>query len=344
MTSFAQNRTDLTIIDDVHRKLTNIASNLLVLCSECSHDVDEDYKVATWHSLSIEEMDRLLELAGECEAQSIRVLSGMHVKQKKADEVLSFDEVLKAQKSFDEHLETYVEARKCCELLAHSETQTERTKKIERLIDPLHMLSEDYAKHYLSHLSEEELARAEETLVAQQARAVLDRIVPAIPPHVRQSLADAELARARQQVDSAEAAPKEDVCPLPPWNPMLYQYDPANDWWMYRTDHVRCRVSRAFPQFSGSFSIKDSCVQDGWRLVGEVGGHQSPEHAVEALRGKFMEMQKQAKENQELEHLRVLKRLSRREDPLTASLIRRGLIEVTSVDGVALTGKGADLL
>ncbi|MGP1680886.1 MAG: hypothetical protein ACTS8S_00975 [Giesbergeria sp.] len=341
MSSFAQNRTDLTIIDDVRSKLINVAENLRVIGSEGSHTVDEDYKVATWHSLSIEAMDRLLELAGECEAQSIRVLSGMHVKQTKADEVLSFDEVLKAQKSFDKHLETYVEARKCCELLAHSETQTEQTKKVERLIDPLHMLSEDYAKHYLSHLSEEELARAEETLVAQQARAVLDRIVPAIPPHVRKSLADAELDRARRQVDTAEAAPKEDVCPLPPWNPMLYQYDPAYDWWMYRTDHIRCSVSRAFPQFSGSCFIKDSC---GWRLVGEVGGHPSPEHAVEALRGKFMEMKKQAKENQELEHLRVLKRLLNLKDPFTASLIRRGLIEVTSKNGIVLTNKAISLL
>lgn len=70
------------------------------------------------------------------------------------------------------HLERIVEARKCCEFLVECPGLAN-----ENLIDPLAILADEYAAKHLPHLSPEELQKAEEALVAEQARAILDQLV-----------------------------------------------------------------------------------------------------------------------------------------------------------------------
>lgn len=70
--------------------------------------------------------------------------------------------------SIRKHLERIVEARKCCEFLVECPGLAN-----ENLIDPLAILADEYAAKHLPHLSPEELQKAEEELVAEQARSIL---------------------------------------------------------------------------------------------------------------------------------------------------------------------------
>lgn len=76
------------------------------------------------------------------------------------------------------HLEVFAEARKCCIFLAETGDE-HQPLAVERLIDAADQLADRYAQKFLSHLSKEELHKAEEETVAAQARKVMDYIVEA---------------------------------------------------------------------------------------------------------------------------------------------------------------------
>lgn len=154
---YAQNRTDLSIITDVRSKLGYMASDLLSIDPEYARCVDEDYKVAEQHSFEMAELQKLWELAEACQAQAQVVLAGC------------------GRLPFNAHLELVVAARKCCHSLASSTAA--HSPKVERLIDPLDQLADKYAERHLGNLTKQELARAEEALLANQAKEILDALV-----------------------------------------------------------------------------------------------------------------------------------------------------------------------
>lgn len=154
---YAQNRTDLSIITNVRSKLSNIASELEPIDPEYARCVDEDYKVAEHHSFELADLKKLWDLAEACQAQAQVVLSGW------------------GRLPFNAHLELVVAARKCCHSLASSTCA--HSPEIERLIDPLDQLADKYAERHLGNLTKEELARAEEALLANQAKGILDELV-----------------------------------------------------------------------------------------------------------------------------------------------------------------------
>lgn len=73
------------------------------------------------------------------------------------------------------HLVVVTEARKCCHFLA-STAQVGQPLEVEGLIDSADQLADRYAQKFLSHLSKEELHKAEEETVAEQARKVMQYI------------------------------------------------------------------------------------------------------------------------------------------------------------------------
>lgn len=153
---YAQNRTDLSIITDVRSKLRAISSELELIDPECARCVDEDYKVAQHHSFEMTALQKLFELAEACQAQAQVVFAG------------------RGRLPFNAHLELVVAARKCCHGLASSGLNDPNT---ERLIDPLDQLADKYAERHLGNLTKEELACAEEALLANQAKGILGELV-----------------------------------------------------------------------------------------------------------------------------------------------------------------------
>lgn len=74
---FASNRTDLTVISELRRKLEDLSSQLEMIDPDVARMVDEDYKVAEHHSLSMAKIAHLQKLAQLLERQVQNVLSGV---------------------------------------------------------------------------------------------------------------------------------------------------------------------------------------------------------------------------------------------------------------------------
>jgi hypothetical protein len=75
MTKYAQNRTDLAVISELRSKLAHWLCELEVIDPDLGLQVDEDYKVAEHHSLTLVDLEHLQKLANLLEGQVDRVLS-----------------------------------------------------------------------------------------------------------------------------------------------------------------------------------------------------------------------------------------------------------------------------